>query len=65
MRQEIIASWGIVIGLFLILLASSALEAREFEEIPLPNYINIANRDRKSTRLNSSHIPLSRMPSSA
>ena len=23
------------------------------------------NRDRKSTRLNSSHIPLSRMPSSA
>ncbi len=42
MRQEIIASWGIVIGLFLILLASSALEAREFEEIPLPNYINIA-----------------------
>ena len=25
----------------------------------------IPNRDRKSTRLNSSHIPLSRMPSSA
>ena len=25
----------------------------------------IASRDRKSTRLNSSHIPLSRMPSSA
>ena len=25
----------------------------------------IARRDRKSTRLNSSHIPLSRMPSSA
>ena len=24
-----------------------------------------AHRDRKSTRLNSSHIPLSRMPSSA
>ena len=24
-----------------------------------------ADRDRKSTRLNSSHIPLSRMPSSA
>ncbi len=42
MRQKIIASRGIVIGLFLILLASSALEAREFEEIPLPNYINIA-----------------------
>ena len=26
---------------------------------------NAANKDRKSTRLNSSHIPLSRMPSSA
>ena len=28
-------------------------------------YISNANIDRKSTRLNSSHIPLSRMPSSA
>src|ERR1051326_1747885 len=27
--------------------------------------VNIAARDRKSTRLNSSHIPLSRMPPSA
>ena len=27
--------------------------------------INAAKQDRKSTRLNSSHIPLSRMPSSA
>ena len=27
--------------------------------------LNIIDRDRKSTRLNSSHIPLSRMPSSA
>ena len=27
--------------------------------------LQIADRDRKSTRLNSSHIPLSRMPSSA
>ena len=26
---------------------------------------NITEADRKSTRLNSSHIPLSRMPSSA
>ena len=26
---------------------------------------NEASQDRKSTRLNSSHIPLSRMPSSA
>ena len=31
------------------------------------NFINYVNKqkDRKSTRLNSSHIPLSRMPSSA
>ena len=27
--------------------------------------LKIQKRDRKSTRLNSSHIPLSRMPSSA
>ena len=33
----------------------------------IPGYINgfLVARDRKSTRLNSSHIPLSRMPSSA
>ena len=30
-----------------------------------PNGRNIRVIDRKSTRLNSSHIPLSRMPSSA
>ena len=28
-------------------------------------YLNMVAKDRKSTRLNSSHIPLSRMPSSA
>ena len=28
-------------------------------------HLNFSWRDRKSTRLNSSHIPLSRMPSSA
>ena len=28
-------------------------------------YLDLLYRDRKSTRLNSSHIPLSRMPSSA
>ena len=40
------------------------LEERAYEDAPLP----IGERqtiDRKSTRLNSSHIPLSRMPSSA
>ena len=29
------------------------------------NVVSLALRDRKSTRLNSSHIPLSRVPSSA
>ena len=33
--------------------------------LPARQTENIALRDRKSTRLNSSHIPLSRMPSSA
>ena len=37
--------------------------------LPIPNFDNSLNeiklKDRKSTRLNSSHIPLSRMPSSA
>ena len=31
----------------------------------VPTIARDRNRDRKSTRLNSSHIPLSRMPSSA
>ena len=30
-----------------------------------PDYKSVDTGDRKSTRLNSSHIPLSRMPSSA
>ena len=34
---------------------------REEESLPMV----ILKKDRKSTRLNSSHIPLSRMPSSA
>ena len=32
---------------------------------PFPGVVLIHHLDRKSTRLNSSHIPLSRMPSSA
>ena len=32
---------------------------------PLDRFVSIGYTDRKSTRLNSSHIPLSRMPSSA
>ena len=38
----------------------------QFEATSTHSWINVANTlDRKSTRLNSSHIPLSRMPSSA
>ena len=42
-------------------------EARDYERrFPsLSERKNLAKPDRKSTRLNSSHIPLSRMPSSA
>ena len=35
------------------------------EQITAPTAATLTNKDRKSTRLNSSHIPLSRMPSSA
>ena len=36
------------------------------DTIPLKGWLTaLVNEDRKSTRLNSSHIPLSRMPSSA
>ena len=40
---------------------------KELKNIPKKDLLILANklRDRKSTRLNSSHIPLSRMPSSA
>ena len=39
----------------------------ELSDTPLPTHLPVfhSNGDRKSTRLNSSHIPLSRMPSSA
>src|ERR1051326_3217401 len=40
-------------------------EAKENEESELTHYDRNPETDRKSTRLNSSHIPLSRMPSSA
>ena len=33
--------------------------------VPTGNVLKLIIEDRKSTRLNSSHIPLSRMPSSA
>src|ERR1051326_6677566 len=42
----------------------AALE-KEFYELSRKLHPDLNARDRKSTRLNSSHIPLSRMPSSA
>ena len=44
------------------ILNSSLARTNRFEVIINPP---LGLRDRKSTRLNSSHIPLSRMPSSA
>ena len=46
---------------------NEAIRSRLFSnEIPrLQNQLDDEDGDRKSTRLNSSHIPLSRMPSSA
>ena len=45
------------------------LRAPEYNYLPGPDDIYVSpsqiRKDRKSTRLNSSHIPLSRMPSSA
>ena len=48
------------------------LWASEIESFPIqvtkhhfPEMLHVGDIDRKSTRLNSSHIPLSRMPSSA
>ena len=41
------------------------LEADEAMNVLANVLVMIAVQDRKSTRLNSSHIPLSRMPSSA
>ena len=47
------------------LLTTSELEALLRPQIQTPYPEDVRSLDRKSTRLNSSHIPLSRMPSSA
>ena len=56
----ILISSAVVYGLLLVVL-------RSFDRTDLDIFKTLisANQDRKSTRLNSSHIPLSRMPSSA
>ena len=57
---RIIAPIFVGIGLLMLM-----LDAEAGLHNPLRFFWLIANPDRKSTRLNSSHIPLSRMPSSA
>src|ERR1043165_2399431 len=42
-----------------------SISALEESRNPLPSWLHFDARDRKSTRLNSSHVALSRMPSSA
>src|ERR1051326_4339320 len=42
-----------------------APDVRQKQFVPFTNGLGLIVTDRKSTRLNSSHIPLSRMPSSA
>ena len=41
------------------------MRKKEFDAVVVWKLDRLGRRDRKSTRLNSSHIPLSRMPSSA
>ena len=60
---------GLVLLLAMVLAASGwlawlKLPVDAFPDIS-PTQAKIILKDRKSTRLNSSHIPLSRMPSSA
>ena len=45
--------------------AAAATGAVAAASLAMPNISVAQGTDRKSTRLNSSHIPLSRMPSSA
>ena len=47
-------------------LESGRVKVEPFDRAMLqPSSVDVRLEDRKSTRLNSSHIPLSRMPSSA
>ena len=61
--------WTLVavqVGLSVVLLAGMGLLARSLEALlALPTGLPLDRVDRKSTRLNSSHRSLSRMPSSA
>ena len=44
---------------------SQFTDSQSTDDAILVNLVTYQDQDRKSTRLNSSHIPLSRMPSSA
>ena len=54
-----------ILALFTLLVPGIAMACLNLTSTDLDGNRKDAHRDRKSTRLNSSHIPLSRMPSSA
>ena len=60
-------AWPILLAIITLIIVLSKLDLRVavLEEKVKTLFDLINNKDRKSTRLNSSHIPLSRMPSSA
>ena len=59
------AFWIMVGTAFIILSLAAAIALVWYGQVIFIFKSNPADKDRKSTRLNSSHIPLSRMPSSA
>ena len=61
---ELVAAFHSLVGMAAVLVAAGAFYAPEAFDIGTPGHIH-PQRDRKSTRLNSSHRSLSRMPSSA
>ena len=70
--KNIVIKWAVFLTAFLISLEVSAQNVRVFGVVtdalgPIPgvNIMEEGTTDRKSTRLNSSHVALSRMPSSA
>ena len=67
LRKLLAVRWSgqLTDGIFQSALASFVLFSPERQASAMAAALGFAIVDRKSTRLNSSHIPLSRMPSSA
>ena len=60
-----VAPWGLLAGSMAIEANLTPLEGQGFSAIVFAGAAQLVAIDRKSTRLNSSHLKLSRMPSSA